>query len=82
MQPPVIVFPDDAWRDFARLDGYRLVHDTFLLWVINHFDMPGGWEILAERMTNKTIVGQNAAQIIAVNYITEILPSLGTPPAL
>src|SRR6185369_9942713 len=61
---PVGVFAQNARGILARLDGYRLVNHTGLIGVISHFDMTGNWEVLAERMADETVIGQNPAQIV------------------
>ncbi len=48
----------------ARLDrGHRLVHHTLALFVVAHFDVADQREILAERVADESIVGQDAAQV-------------------
>src|SRR5574343_1651021 len=61
---PVGFFAHDARGVFARLDGYRLVNHTRLIRVVTHFDMTGDREILAERVANETIIGQDATQVV------------------
>src|SRR5882724_5531126 len=63
MQATVVVFTNDARRDLARLDRDRLIDDALLLCVITHLDVAGGRKVLAERMTDETVVGQDASQI-------------------
>ena len=60
----VVVFADHARRDLARLDRDRLVNDAFLFRVVTHLDVTGGRKILAERMADETVVGQDAAQVV------------------
>src|SRR3990170_2393724 len=57
------VFPDDARDDFPRLDGDRLIHDAPLVGVVAHFDVSHDREILAERMTDEAVVGEDAPQV-------------------
>jgi hypothetical protein len=61
---PVVFFADHARRDFARLDRDRLVDHALLLGVVAHFDIAGHREVLAERMADETVVGQDAAQVV------------------
>jgi hypothetical protein len=60
---PVSRFANDPRRDLARLDGHRLIDHPLLLRVIAHFDIAGNREILAERMSDETVVGQNPTQV-------------------
>ncbi len=62
-QTAIAVLADHARRDFARLDRHRLIDDALLFRVVTHFDVAGDREILAERMTDETVVGQDAAQV-------------------
>ena len=47
----------------ARLDGHRLVHHALLVGVVAHFDVADQREVLAERMADEAVVGEDAAQI-------------------
>ena len=47
----------------AGLDAHRLIHHTLLLRVVTHLNITKDREILAEGMPDKSVVGQNAAQI-------------------
>src|SRR3990172_4512043 len=62
-QITVLVFADDARRDFTRLDRHRLVDYSLLLRVVAHLDLAGNRKILAERMTDETVVGEYPAQV-------------------
>ena len=44
-------------------DGHRLVHHALLVGVVAHFDVADQREVLAERMADETVVGEDAAQI-------------------
>src|SRR3989338_6919588 len=59
----VVFFTYDARSHFARLDRHRLIHDTLLFRVVAHFHVAGQREILAERIADKAIVSQDAAQV-------------------
>ena len=56
LQASVVVFTDDARRDLAVLNRDGLINHALLLRVITHFDVTGDREILAERVTNETVV--------------------------
>jgi hypothetical protein len=58
-----LLFADDARHDLARLDADRLVDDALLIGVVAHLDMPGHREVLAERVADEAVVGEDAAQI-------------------
>ena len=62
-QTAVGFFADHARHDFARLDRHWLIDHALLLRVVAHFDIARHREVLAERMTDETVVGQNAAQV-------------------
>jgi hypothetical protein len=64
---PVGIFAHDARGVLAWLDGYRLINHTRLIRVVTHFDMTGNRKILAERMADKAVVGQYAAQVVMPN---------------
>jgi hypothetical protein len=59
----VVVFADDARRDLARLDRHRLVDHALLLGVVAHLDVARHREVLAQRMADEAVVGQDAAQV-------------------
>ena len=61
--PAVVLFADDPRRDLARLDGHRLVDHALALGVVAHFHVAGHREVLAERMADETVVGEDAAQV-------------------
>ena len=58
-----VVFADHARHERARLDAHRLIHDAALRRVVFHFDVADQREVLAERMTDEAVVGEDAAQI-------------------
>src|SRR5262245_9705093 len=47
----------------AGFDRDRLIHDAALLRVVAHLDITDQWEILAERMADEAVVGEDATQI-------------------
>jgi hypothetical protein len=61
---PVGRFANDPRRDFAGLNGHRLINDPLLLGVVTHFDVAGNRKILAERMPDEAVVGKDAAQVV------------------
>src|SRR5690349_11630806 len=60
---PIMLFADDTRRDLAWLDSDRLVDNPLLVRVIAHLDIAAQWEILAERVADKSVVRENTAQI-------------------
>src|ERR1700689_4503847 len=58
-----VVVTDHLRHQHARLDRHGLINDPPLLRVIAYFDVAGQREILAKRMTDKAVVGQQAAQV-------------------
>src|SRR4029453_276101 len=58
-----VVLADHLGHQRAGFDRNRLVHDAALLWVIAHFDVADQREILAERMADEAVVGEDATQI-------------------
>src|SRR5450759_271558 len=77
----VIFFADDARRHFARLDRDRLIDHTLLGGVVTHFNMAGQREVLAERIADETVVGQDTAQIgMTSEYKTEQIKCLALVP--
>src|SRR6202034_3819512 len=76
-----VVVADHTRHQRARLDADRLVDHALELRVISHFDIADEREILAERMTDETIVGQNAAQIrMAAKQNAEQIEGLALEP--
>ena len=61
VQTAVVVFTNDARCDLSWLYGDGLVNHTLLLCVITHFDMTRRWEVFAERVSNETVVSEDAA---------------------
>ena len=64
MQTSIVVFADDSGRDFTRLNAHRLVDHALEFGVVTHFHLTAEWEVFAEGVPNKAVVGQNAAQIV------------------
>ena len=60
----VVFFANHARRDFTHFDGDGLVNHALLFRVITHFNEARGGKILAERVANKTVVGEDAAQVV------------------
>src|SRR5262245_29228269 len=58
-----VVLADHARHQRARLDADRLVDDAALHRVVLHFDVADQREILAERMPDEAVVGQQTPQI-------------------
>ena len=58
-----MLFTNDPRHDFARLDRHRLIDDAALLRVVAHLDVTRQRKILAERMADEAVVGQQAPQI-------------------
>ena len=50
-------------HEHSRHDADGLIDDTLLLGVVLHFHVAAEWEVLAERMPDETVVGQDAAQV-------------------
>src|SRR5574343_1745960 len=64
---PISIFAHDARGILPRLDGPGLVNHTRLIRVVAHLDITRDGEVLAERMTNKAVVSQNATQVVVTN---------------
>src|SRR5574343_731488 len=64
---PIGVFAHDARGILARLDGDRLIDHSRLIGVVTHFNVTGNREILAERVADETIIGQDSTQIVVTN---------------
>ena len=64
MQTSVFFFTDDPRCNFSRLNGNRFVNDACALGVVAHFDMTRDGKVFAERVTNETVIGEDAAQIL------------------
>src|SRR6185369_10464460 len=60
---PVILFTHDPRRIFSRFYAHRLINDTSLFRVITHLYVAGNRKIFAERVTDESVIRQNAAQI-------------------
>src|SRR6266699_2854504 len=59
-QVAILVLANDARRDLAGFDRYRLVDDALLLRVVTHLDVAREREILAERVADEAIIGEDA----------------------
>src|SRR5690606_21529629 len=57
------VVTDHARHEHARLDRNRLVDHALLLGVVTHLDISDQREILAERVADETVVGEDATQV-------------------
>src|SRR3984957_10430670 len=57
-----MVMTDHFRHEHSRQDADGLIHDALLLGVVLHFDVAAEWEVLAERMPDEAVVGQDAAQ--------------------
>src|SRR6187399_834780 len=58
-----VVVADDLRHQRALLDRDRLVHHALLGGVVAHLDVADQREVLAERMADEAVVGEDAAQI-------------------
>src|SRR5690606_29294338 len=58
-----VILADHLRHERARLDADRLVDDAFLLRVVPHLHVADHREILAERMTDETVVRQDTAEV-------------------
>src|ERR1700686_877973 len=58
-----VVVTDHTRHQRARLDADRLVDHAPQLRVVTHFDIAYQREILAKRVADETVVGEDAAQI-------------------
>src|SRR6185436_14677580 len=58
-----VVVADHLWHQRARLDAHGLVHHALLVGVVAHLDVADQRKVLAERMTDETVVGEDAAQV-------------------
>src|SRR5471032_345273 len=58
-----IVVANHARHQGARFDSDRLVDDALEFRVITHFDISDQREVLAERVPDKPVVGQQPAQV-------------------
>ena len=75
------VVADDARHQRPRLDRHRLVDHAPLLRVVAHFDVADQREVLAERVPDETVVGQDAPQIrMAVEQDAEQVEGLAFEP--
>ena len=60
---PVALFTNNSRSNLTRFDRHRLINDSLLFGVITHLDVAVNREVLAERMTNETIIRKYPAQI-------------------
>jgi hypothetical protein len=75
-----IVAPHPRHGD-AVLDAHRLVHHPPLLRVIAHFDLAIEREILAQRVPDETVIGEDAPQVrVAVENDAEQVEGLALEP--
>src|SRR6185312_10203761 len=58
-----IVVTDDLGHQDPRFDADRLVHHTPLLRIVAHLHIAGEREVLAERMADEAVIGEQAAQV-------------------
>src|ERR1700722_13386062 len=58
-----VVVPDHARHQDTRLDAHRFVHHALELRVVTHLDIADEREVLAKRMADEAVVGEDAAQI-------------------
>eukprot|EP01092_Planopodium_desertum_P014856 TRINITY_DN7617_c0_g1_i1.p2 TRINITY_DN7617_c0_g1~~TRINITY_DN7617_c0_g1_i1.p2 ORF type:complete len:329 (-),score=116.84 TRINITY_DN7617_c0_g1_i1:34-1020(-) len=63
VQTAVVVFADHARRDLARLDRHGFIDDALALGVVAHLDVTREREVLAERVPDEAVVGEDAAQV-------------------
>src|SRR5581483_2892778 len=54
---------DHARHQHARLYRHRLVHDAALGFVVAHLDLADQRKVLAERMPDKAVIGEDAPQV-------------------
>src|SRR5574343_652231 len=66
-RPPVGIFAHDARGVFTRLDRYWLVDHSSLIRVVAHLDIARNREILAERVPNEAVIGQDTTQIVVTH---------------
>src|SRR5690554_1841320 len=76
------VFAKHARYIDARFHGGdRLVDDATLVRVVAHFDVADQREVLAERMANEAVVGEDATQVrMALEYDAEQVEGLAFEP--
>jgi hypothetical protein len=58
-----VIVTYDLGHENARDDADRLIYHALLLGVVLHFDIPAEREVLAERMADEAVVGEDAAQV-------------------
>jgi hypothetical protein len=54
---------DDLGHQHARLDADRLVNHALLLGIVDHLDIAAEREVLAKRMPDEAVVGEQAPQV-------------------
>ena len=57
------ICPDHARHQHARFDTDRLIHHALFLGIVFDLNVTGEREVLAERVSDEAIVGENAAQV-------------------
>src|SRR5512139_3919217 len=76
-----VVLADHPRHERARLDRHRLVHDAALRLVVAHFDVADQREVLAERVPDEAVIGEDAAQVrVAAEQNAEQVERLALEP--
>src|SRR5579871_6656125 len=76
-----MVVADHARHERARLDRDRLVDDPTLVRVVAHLDVAGQREVLAERVPDEAVVGQDPPQVrVAAEQDAEQVEGLALVP--
>jgi len=63
VQSPVVIFTNDTRGDLSGFNCDGLINNAFLFSVISHLHMTRQWEVFSEGVTNKSVVGQNSAEV-------------------
>src|SRR5690349_9338026 len=58
-----MLFPDNARRDLARFYGDRLIDDPLLVGIVAHLHIATERKILAEWVTDKSVIREDTAQV-------------------
>src|SRR4051812_6899321 len=58
-----VVVTDYARYQGARFNRHRLIYNALLYFVVAYFNVANQREVLAERMPDKSIVGENTTQV-------------------
>src|SRR6185295_3390220 len=78
---PVMRFPHHSRYSLTRFNGDWLIDHALLFGVVADFNKPGERKILAKRMADKAIVGQDASQIgMPGEHDSEQVESLALEP--